>query len=34
MSHFLKFFDRCDVEWLWVNVIVMPEVLEDMSEEE
>lgn len=30
-THFLKFFMRCDAEWLWVDVIAMPEVLEDMS---
>lgn len=29
--HFLKFFDRCEAEWLWVDVIAMPEVLEDMD---
>ncbi|CZR58591.1 uncharacterized protein PAC_08483 [Phialocephala subalpina] len=31
-EHFLRFFDRCDEEWLWVDVIAMPEVLEDMSD--
>lgn len=31
-QHFLRFFDRCESEWLWVDVIAMPEVLEDMSE--
>jgi hypothetical protein len=30
-SHFLRFFDRCQEEWLWVDVIAMPEVLEDIS---
>ena len=32
--HFLKFFDRCNCEWLWVDLIAMPEVLEDMSADE
>lgn len=31
-QHFLKFFDRCEAEWLWVDVIAMPEVLEDMND--
>ncbi|OHW98171.1 putative monocarboxylate transporter [Colletotrichum incanum] len=30
-THFLKFFDRCNATWLWVDVLAMPEVLEDMS---
>ncbi|KAK1998835.1 hypothetical protein LX36DRAFT_539805, partial [Colletotrichum falcatum] len=30
-EHFLRFFDRCDAPWLWVDVIAMPEVLEDMT---
>ncbi|KAL8967834.1 MAG: hypothetical protein Q9197_005207 [Variospora fuerteventurae] len=29
--HFLKFFGRCDAEWLWVDVLAMPAVYEDMS---
>ncbi|KAG6986493.1 monocarboxylate transporter [Physcia stellaris] len=29
--HFQKFFHRCDAEWLWVDVLAMPEVYEDMS---
>ncbi|KAI9657116.1 MAG: hypothetical protein M1821_003282 [Bathelium mastoideum] len=33
-EHFLKFFDRCNCEWLWVDLIAMPEVLEDMSSDE
>ena len=33
-SHFLKFFNKCGAEWLWVDVIAMPEILEDMSEQE
>lgn len=33
-DHFLKFFMRCKAEWLWVDVIAMPEVLEDMSNSE
>lgn len=28
--HFLRFFDRCSAEWLWVDVLAMPEVLKDM----
>ncbi|QSZ32962.1 hypothetical protein DSL72_002545 [Monilinia vaccinii-corymbosi] len=31
MAHFRRFFDRCDAEWLWVDFIAMPEVLEDMD---
>ena len=30
-GHFLKFFDRCDAEWLWVDILAMPEVFEDMT---
>ncbi|EFQ34204.1 monocarboxylate transporter [Colletotrichum graminicola M1.001] len=30
-AHFRKFFDRCGVMWLWMDVLAMPEVLEDMS---
>jgi hypothetical protein len=30
-AHFLRFFDRCEADWLWADVIAMPEVLEDMS---
>lgn len=33
-DHFSKFFMRCDADWLWVDVIAMPEVLEDMSSKE
>lgn len=29
--HFRKFFDRCDAEWLWVDVFAMPEIFEDMT---
>jgi len=29
--HFLKFFDRCDVEWLWVDILAMPESFDDMT---
>ena len=29
--HFLKFFDRCESEWLWVDILAMPEVFEDMT---
>ncbi|KAB8290814.1 hypothetical protein EYC80_008451 [Monilinia laxa] len=31
MAHFMRFFNRCETEWLWVDVIAMPEVLEDMD---
>jgi hypothetical protein len=31
-QHFLRFFDRCEAEWLWVDVLAMPEVLEDMTD--
>lgn len=34
LDHFWRFFMRCDAEWLWVDVIAMPEVLEDMSSSE
>ena len=30
-EHFLKFFDRCDAEWLWVDILAMPEVFDDMT---
>ena len=30
-EHFLKFFDRCDSEWLWVDILAMPEVFDDMT---
>ncbi|KAL9134762.1 MAG: hypothetical protein Q9175_004052 [Cornicularia normoerica] len=30
-DHFLKFFDRCDAEWLWVDLLAMPEVFDDMT---
>ncbi|KAK2044859.1 hypothetical protein LZ31DRAFT_553836 [Colletotrichum somersetense] len=30
-AHFLRFYDRCGSTWLWVDVIAMPEVLEDMT---
>ncbi|KAL8828823.1 MAG: hypothetical protein Q9170_006437 [Blastenia crenularia] len=29
--HFQKIFRRCDTEWLWVDVLAMPETYEDMS---
>ncbi|KAL8917112.1 MAG: hypothetical protein Q9208_008151 [Pyrenodesmia sp. 3 TL-2023] len=32
--HFQRFFRRCDADWLWVDVLAMPEVYEDMSETE
>jgi hypothetical protein len=32
--HFLKFFDRCDSEWLWVDFLAEPDILEDMTFEE
>ena len=30
-EQFLKFFDRCDAEWLWVDILAMPEIFEDMT---
>ena len=30
-SHFLKFFDLCNSEWLWVDILAMPEIFEDMN---
>jgi hypothetical protein len=33
-GHFTKFFERCNSTWLWVDVLAIPEVLEDMNEEE
>ncbi|KAK2051551.1 hypothetical protein LY76DRAFT_610534 [Colletotrichum caudatum] len=30
-EHFLRFYDRCGATWLWVDVVAMPEVLEDMA---
>lgn len=30
-EHFLKFFDRCESEWLWVDILAMPEVFDDMT---
>jgi hypothetical protein len=33
-GHFTKFFGRCNSTWLWVDVLAIPEVLEDMNEEE
>ncbi|KAM3087014.1 hypothetical protein ACMFMG_001123 [Clarireedia jacksonii] len=33
-GHFIKFFERCNSTWLWVDILAMPEVLEDMNEEE
>ena len=30
-THFLKFFDSCDAEWLWVDLLAIPEVSEDMN---
>lgn len=27
-----RIFDHCKVEWLWLDLVAMPEVLEDMSE--
>lgn len=29
--HFLKFFDKCEAEWLWVDIFAMPEVFDDMT---
>ncbi|KAK3169918.1 hypothetical protein OEA41_009302 [Lepraria neglecta] len=33
-GHFIKFFDRCDAEWLWVDALAMPEVFDDMTAEQ
>lgn len=33
-DHLNIFFDRCDATWLWVDILAMPEVREDMSEDE
>lgn len=30
-QHFEKFFDRCEAEWLWVDILVMPEIFDDMT---
>lgn len=30
-AHFRRFFDRCGAESLWIDVLAMPEVLEDMT---
>lgn len=30
-SHFIKFFDRCEADWLWVDILSMPEVFDDMT---
>lgn len=32
--HFQKIFQRCDAEWLWVDVLAMPELYEDLSSTE
>ena len=29
--HFLRFFDKCEAEWLWVDILAMPEVFDDMT---
>ena len=29
--HFLKFFDKCEAEWLWDDILAMPEVFDDMT---
>ena len=29
--HFLRFFDKCETEWLWVDILAMPEVFDDMT---
>ena len=29
--HFRRFFDRCDAEWLWVDILAMPELFDDMT---
>lgn len=30
-DHFIRFFDRCGADWLWVDVLAMPEVFEDLD---
>ncbi|KAL8933185.1 MAG: hypothetical protein Q9211_005917 [Gyalolechia sp. 1 TL-2023] len=32
--HFQKIFRRCDADWLWVDVLAMPELYEDLSRNE
>ncbi|KAH8821441.1 monocarboxylate transporter [Xylogone sp. PMI_703] len=34
LEHLKKFFDHCEAEWLWLDVLAMPEVYEDMSDSE
>ena len=34
LGHLRKIFDRCAAEWLWIDVLAMPEIFEDMSEDE
>ena len=29
--HFLRFFDNCEAEWLWVDILAMPEIFDDMT---
>jgi hypothetical protein len=33
LEHLQMFFNHCTAEWLWVDVLAMPEVYEDMSED-
>jgi hypothetical protein len=34
LEHLQMFFNHCTAEWLWIGVLAMPEVYEDMSEAE
>lgn len=34
LEHLQKFFNHCDAEWLWLDVLAMPEIYEDMSDAE
>ena len=31
-EHFLRFFDRCEAQWLWVDFLAVPEDLESINE--
>lgn len=33
-SHFLKFFDPCDAKWLWMDILAIPEIFQDMKAEQ
>jgi hypothetical protein len=34
LEHLQKFFNHCTAEWLWIDVLAIPEVYKDMSEVE